>query len=283
MTRVPTLEWQVVGRCNYDCSYCIQSPKHRVGEPSAADVERFLAFFEALPGTWEVKMSGGEPFAFRPFFERIVPELVARTPHRLSVLTNLSAPLPVLERFAETTRGRLEIVSASLHLEHVTVDAFVAKAAALRALVDRRTRLVVNMVLVPGRLDEIRRAREAIEAAGLVFFPQWMKVGGGIFAYDDDDAPVVTDLVGISPSPRRANVAPSYRGRRCWAGVEYFVLTQRGDAFSCRTARRHAEGHLGNVLDGTFRLENGPKRCSWDICPCTVPANRGMIEGVGPA
>ena len=25
MTRSPTIEWQVCGICNYDCSYCIQS------------------------------------------------------------------------------------------------------------------------------------------------------------------------------------------------------------------------------------------------------------------
>ena len=46
--RRPTVEWQVCGVCNYDCSYCIQSKASRVGHPSDADVERFLAFFERL-------------------------------------------------------------------------------------------------------------------------------------------------------------------------------------------------------------------------------------------
>ena len=108
-----------------------------------------------------------------------------------------------------------------------------------------------------------------------------MKVKRGVHEYDAGDAAVIREMVGESPTPRRANMAPSYRGRLCWTGVEYFVLTQTGDAWSCRTARRDGQGYLGNVLSGTLSLREGPLPCPFDICPCTVPANRGMIEGVG--
>jgi hypothetical protein len=276
------VEWQVCGVCNYDCSYCIQSREYRVGQPGRDEIDGFLAFFAGLPGRWEIKMTGGEPFASKGFMERIVPGLVDGTAHTVSVLTNLSAPLGVLERFARLTRGRLGIVSASLHLEHVGVDEFVAKAAALRAMIDPAARLVVNAVLVPGRLAEVAAARRALSAVGLALFPQLLKIGGGVHAYDDDDAPQVSELVGISPGPRQANLAPSYRGRSCWTGVDYFVLTQAGDGWSCRTARRFKEGYLGNVHAGTFRRLAAPHACAYDICPCTVPANRGMIEGVTP-
>lgn len=277
-----TIEWQVCGVCNYDCSYCIQSPKTRVGHPSSDEVSSFLDFFARLPDPWEVKMTGGEPFAFDDFLERIVPGLVERTPHTLSLLTNLSASRSKLERFAALTRGRLGIVSASVHLEHVELDAFVEKARAFRAAIDPSASMVINAVLVPGRLPQVDAARAAIEAAGLRFFPQVMKLGGGTFAYDDDDRARVEQLVGISPNPRTANVAPSYRGRMCWTGAEYFVLTQRGDAWRCRTARRFDEGFLGNVHQGTVTLRDAPSPCTYDICPCTVPANRGMIEeGLG--
>jgi len=279
-TRRPTVEWQVCGVCNYDCSYCIQSKASRVGPPSPDEIEGFLGFFAGLPGRWEIKMTGGEPFASRGFMERIVPGLVERTAHTISALTNLSAPASVLERFARLTRGRLGIVSASLHLEHVAIDAFVAKAAALRAAIDPAASMVVNAVLVPGRLDEVAAARRALEAVGLRLFPQVMKVKGGVHAYDDDDAPQVSELVGISPGPRQANLAPSYRGRTCWTGVDYFVLTQTGDAWGCRTARRFDDGYLGNVHAGSFARLAAPRTCAYDICPCTVPANRGMIEGV---
>lgn len=278
--RRKTVEWQVCGVCNYDCTYCIQSPKTRVGQPSEEDVTRFLDFFAALPGSWEVKMTGGEPFAFPAFLERIVPGLIERTAHTVSVLTNLSAPPAQLARFAALTRGRLGIVSASIHLEHVEIDAFVDKARAFRAAIDPAASMVINAVLVPGRLTEVEQARGAITAAGLRFFPQVMKLGGGTFAYEEGDREKVQELIGIRPNPRTANTAPSYRGRTCFTGVDYFVLTQRGDAFRCRTARRFDEGFLGNVLAGTFALAEAPSPCTYDICPCTVPANRGMIEGL---
>jgi hypothetical protein len=108
-----------------------------------------------------------------------------------------------------------------------------------------------------------------------------MKVKHGLADYDEEvDRPRLLRLVGRDPTPRTANVAPSYRGRRCWAGVDYFVLTQTGDAWRCRTARRHDEAFLGNVHQGTLRLWEGPSPCPYSMCPCTVPANRGMIEGV---
>ena len=282
-TRSPTVEWQVCGVCNYECTYCVQSRESRVGHPGEADVERFLGFFARLAGRWEVKMTGGEPFAFKGFMGRIVPGLVAETEHRISVLTNLSAPMPVLERFAELTRGRLGVVSASVHLEHVEVEAFAEKAAAFRALLDPAATMVVNGVLVPGGIDAAAEARAALRRRGLRFFPQLMKIKGGVHAYDAADAARIHAMIGAAPTPREANLAPSYRGRMCWVGAEYFVLTQTGDAWMCRTARRHGEGYLGNVLEDTLALRDAPSPCPYDICPCTVPANRGMIEGVGAA
>jgi MoaA/NifB/PqqE/SkfB family radical SAM enzyme len=285
MKRQRTVEWQVCGVCNYDCSYCIQSKKTRVGHPSDDEVTRFLDFFAELDlaGPWEVKTTGGEPFAFKGFLERIVPGLVERTRHTLSTLTNLSAPVKQLDRFAELTRGRLGIVSASIHLEHVDLDDFVAKALHFRKRMDPSGRFVVNAVLVPGQLEQVERARDAIEDAGIRFFPQIMKVKGGTYDYDAPDAKRLLRWLGDAPTPSEANVAPSYKGRLCWTGVDYFVLTQTGDAWSCRTARRESTGYMGNVLghgDQPFARFAGPRPCAFDICPCTVPANRGMIEGV---
>lgn len=279
---LPTVEWQVCGTCNYDCSYCIQSPAHRQGQPSEGEVDRMLAFLAALPGTWQIKMTGGEPFASRLFLPRVIPGLL-QTRHRLALLTNLSPPAPVLARFARATHGRLDLVSASLHLEHTSVEAFLQRLEALRAGVHADTRLVVNCVLVPGHLREVRAARDAVVAAGVRFFPQLMKVKNGVFAYNAADRAIIDDIVGgweRAERLRTANLAPAYSGRRCWAGARYLVLTQDGKAWSCRSARRHGEGLLGDVHAGGVQLRPGPTLCPYPICPCAVPANRGMIEGM---
>jgi hypothetical protein len=279
--RIPTVEWQVVGACNYNCDYCIQSPRHRRGRPTTQEVERALSFFAGLAGSWEIKCSGGEVFAHRLFMAQVVPGLMERTPHRISVLTNFSATRRDLMTFARTTYGRLAVFSASLHPAYTSPEAFADKASWFTGQLDADARFVVNQVVLPGREAEALRARRVVEAHGLRWFPQLYKVKGGVADYPDPEA--LRRVIGDHPGPRQANTAPSYRGRMCWSGVAYFAVDRTGEAWSCRTARRHGEGHLGNVLAGTLRLRRGPAPCPYEICPCTVPANRGMIEGVGPA
>ncbi len=279
----PTVEWQVCGQCNYDCSYCIQSKKHRVGVPDDDVVERCLALLAALPGRWEVKTSGGEPFSTRLFLERIVPAL-ARAGHIVSTLTNLSAPAHKLLEYVGILGGNLGVVSASLHLEHTTAPVFLDKLTAMRAATPHG-RFVVNAVLVPERLRELVEVKRAVEGAGFSFFPQLMKVKHGVFAYTPEQWRLVEDVVGDpaeAARARTANMAPAYTGRRCLSGARYFVLMQNGDAWSCRSAKRVGEGFLGNAVDGGVRLAAAARACAYTICPCATPANRGMIEGVSP-
>lgn len=272
----PTVEWQVAGACNYDCSYCIQSRASRRGRPDADALERAVDAFATLPGIWELKLSGGEAFAHPLFLAQLVPALLARTSHRLSVLTNLSASDADLDHFVALAGDRLEVVSASLHLEFTAIDPFLARA---RRVAPHARRFVVNQVVLPHRLDDAERGKAAVEAAGFRWFPQLYKVGGGVAAYPDEAR--LRRLIGEGPGPREANLAPSYHGRLCRAGVDYFTVDKDGAAWSCRSARRKGEGALGNVYDGSFRRWTTPRACPYRICPCTVPANRGMIEGIG--
>lgn len=289
--RAPTIEWQVAGACNYDCSYCIQSPRFRRGRPRAEQLGRALDFLASLPGSWEVKCSGGEAFAHPLFMEQVVPGLMARTDHRISVLTNLSAERRTLMRFAHLTRGRLAVLSASLHSEHVDPAEFADKLRWLADQLEPDAAVVVNQVLLPGQEDHALACRDVVQARGLRWFPQLYKVkrakdqrapgGDPMMVADYPDQAALHAVIGDRPGPRQANTAPSYHGRRCWAGVDYMVIDKDGDAWSCRTARRHQQGHLGNVFAGTVQRWSGPRPCPYHLCPCSVPANRGMIEGVG--
>lgn len=274
-SRRPCVEWQVAGACNYDCSYCIQSRKYRRGRPQREQLEVAIDTFAALPGTWEIKCSGGEAFAHPLFMQLVVPQLMARTPHRISVLTNFSASRAELMDFARLTRGRLNVFSASLHLEFATIDDFAAKAQWFAMMLDDSANFVVNQVVLPGREADAARGRDALEARGLRWFPQLYKRDGGVAEYPGE---TLVQLIGKRP----VNAAPSYRGKVCWAGVDYFTVDKDGDAWSCRTAKRFGEGRLGNLFDGTLARGLAPHTCGYDICPCSVPVNRGMIEGVAP-
>lgn len=275
-SRQPTVEWQVAGACNYDCTYCIQSRRYRKGRPSRESLAAALESFASLPGVWEIKCSGGEAFAHPLFLELVVPGLMRRTRHRISVLTNFSASRRELLRFADLTRGRLSVFSASLHLEFAEVDEFAAKAEWFVSALEPSVDFVVNQVVLPGREDQAERCKSAIESRGLRWFPQLFKTNGGVAEYPRPDA--LIPLIGRAPTSREANVAPSYRGRRCWSGVEYFVVDKDGGAWACRTAKRSGDGYLGNLYDGDLCRYQAPSPCAYDICPCTVPFNRNMIE-----
>ena len=276
----PTVEWQVAGACNYDCSYCIQSRIYRRGRPSDAQLRGTLATLAALAGVWEVKCSGGEAFAHPPFLSLVVPGLMDATPHRISVLTNFSASRGDLMRFTARTRGRLAVFSASLHTEHVDPIEFADKARWFVDGLDPEVAFVVNQVVLPDRLDAARAVRDSLAERGIRWFPQLLKVGGRVTDYPDEAA--LRSLIGDAPGPREANLAPSYFGRACWAGSKYFAIDKDGGAWACRTSKRHGEGALGDAFAGAVTLRDGPLPCPYDVCPCTVPANRGMIAGIGP-
>ena len=281
----PTVEWQVNGHCNYDCTYCIQSVASRVGVPSDETVRSIVGEFAKLPGQWEVKMSGGEPFAFKGFVGLVIPQLVERTEHLISVLTNFSAPIEVLERFCKLTAERLRITSASLHPDTVDVDEFIDKAVAYRELRDEHnphSSFVVYVVLVPGHVANHRRYRERIESLGFRYFPQLMKIKGGVYPYNDVETKLIEELTGGSHDPRKVNRSPSYEGTHCEAGAWYFTVDQTGEAYSCRTGKRFLEmndrASMGNLAKGTFALRKKGGRCPYPICPCTVPVNRGIVR-----
>lgn len=279
--RIPTVEWNLAGGCNYDCSYCIQSRRNRRGTVDPSVARAALAFLAGLPGEWEVKISGGEPFAHPAFTGTVVPTLMGETRHRVSVLTNFSADPRALFRFAAATRGRLSVFSTSFHPEFTDALEFARKAAWFENLLEADARLVVNQVVLPGRVADAARSRAVFEERGLRWFPQLYKRDGGVASYPDEDD--LRTLLGDDVRPRDANTAPSYRGRTCWAGVDYLVLDPEGVAWSCRTARRHGRGRLGSAAGASVRRRGAPRPCPFTICPCTVPANRGMIEGVDAA
>ena len=97
------VSWNMNTTCNYRCSYCTQ---RFVDDRRqwARDLPRFVQAFLALPGDWEVKLSGGEPFR-HPRFLGAVREL-AQGGIRVGVVTNFSASEADLAAFAEATAAR---------------------------------------------------------------------------------------------------------------------------------------------------------------------------------
>ncbi|MBI3725200.1 radical SAM protein [bacterium] len=266
------VSWNMNTTCNYRCSYCTQRFKDDRGR-WARDVDSYIEFFATLPGRFEIKLSGGEPFV-HPRLEDVVRG-IARAGHNVSVVTNFSADRAKLEAFLEAAGPSLRVFSASLHLEYVSdLDAWLEKAAWLKGRFPEgaswNATCVATRAFLP-RLPEIA-ARHA--ERGLAFKIQPEKQASRVIDYSEEEKERLLALGGHNGT---GEVAASFQGLPCWAGSRYFILDDLGNAFRCYPARRQKRERLGNVLDGSFRLRDEPFACGYSYCSCTVPIERGMM------
>ena len=273
------VSWNINTACNYRCAYCTQRFKDDRGRWTR-DTPRFLEAFARLPGPWEVKMSGGEPFV-HPTLDVLTAGL-AEIGHRVSVVTNFSASREALSSFIEAARGRIGVFSCSLHLGYVDdLDAFVERAAWAAREIARRAdpalpapSLCVTSVATREALPRLPEVAERLRAAGLTFKVQPEKQDRDVIAYSPEERAGLMALGGHNLAGERMH---DFHGLPCWAGSRYFILDDVGEAFRCYPARRFRFERMGNFLSPDFRLADGPSPCRYRACNCTVPISRGMM------
>jgi hypothetical protein len=281
------VSWNINTACNYRCSYCTQRFKEDRGR-WASDTPRFLAGFARLPGRWEIKLSGGEPFV-HPTLNEIVAGL-AGLGHRISVVSNFSASRDKLSAFVRAAAGRVGVFSCSLHLEYVDdLEAFVARARWLQdelsAAADAglpRPHVCVTSVATRAALPRLSALAGLFRAAGVSFKVQPEKQDRDVIDYDPAESAQILALGGHNLTGRLVH---RFVDRPCWSGARYFILDDQGQAFRCYPARRYRLETLGDFLSPDFQLADAPTPCRYATCNCTVPIARGMmpiLPGDGP-
>lgn len=273
------VSWNVNDTCNYRCTYCTQRfmpvRSYRLDE-----FEGYLNSFRSLPGRWEVKLSGGEPFQ-QPEITRLVAGLVDAG-HVVSVQTNFSASDRKLKEFLDATRGALHVFSASLHLEYASPQDFIDR---FKRVVQPHTaanpgmHFNVTTVATPALIGEIATTVvPAFAEAGVVLKVQPEKVRGELQSYTSKQ---MKQLEALGGHNNTGVVANDFQGRLCHAGSRYLVVRSDGEVYRCYASRRHGGryAHLGHFLNG-FERQERPHICPYTYCYCTVPIHRGMIQGV---
>ncbi|MFT4978028.1 MAG: MoaA/NifB/PqqE/SkfB family radical SAM enzyme [Myxococcota bacterium] len=263
------VSWNMNTTCNYRCTYCTQRFVDS-RKQWARDLPRFVAAFTRLPGDWELKLSGGEPFRHPGFSDAVAA--LASGGLRMSVVTNLSATPAALRAFADATAERPGLLSASLHLEYTEPDAFLEKLDTFRA--HYTGRVCVTCVATRANLPRLPHLRAMFSDAGIAFKIQPEKQDREVIAYTPAEEDAILALGGHNETGR---IAPDFSGRPCWAGARYFIVDHKGEAYRCYPARRYRQEHLGNILDPGFALRLEPTPCPYRYCNCTVPQQRGMM------
>ncbi|MCB9547193.1 MAG: radical SAM protein [Myxococcales bacterium] len=264
------VSWNMNTTCNYRCSYCTQRFVESRAQ-WARDLPRFLSAFAALPGDWEIKLSGGEPFRHPHFLDAV--ESLAAAGLRVSVVTNLSSPDADLARFADATRRKPGVISASLHLEYADATEFRDKLARLGAR--HAGSVVATCVATRALLPRLPALAAHFAEAGVTLKIQPEKQDRDVIAYSPAERDALLALGGHGGT---GHIDPDLSGRPCWAGARYFIVDHTGEAFRCYPARRYRQEHLGNLLTPGFRLRTDAEPCHYSYCNCTVPQQRGMVD-----
>jgi len=269
----PSLEWQITNRCNYNCSYCCQeefvkNKGHHCSEESMDAVFRLL---EELPGSWLIKLIGGEPL-IHPDFINICRNIV-QTRHRLCMTTNFSSPLPKLERILEITGNTLDFLTASLHLDQVPdVGQFIDKASAFKAKKHPDTIFCVTFVCVEENFDALKEVADRFERQGIPFYFTWQRSKGRFLDYTSTVEQSISDK--LMPNINKIK-NHSLFGTICHSGQLFFRIDVNGTVRRCYNTQPLF--YLGNINKGSFRPLKQAQPCLARKCSCTVPANKGMI------
>lgn len=263
------VSWNMNTTCNYRCSYCTQRFKDN-RKQWARDLPRFVEAFTRLPGDWEIKLSGGEPFRHPDISETVAA--LAEGGMRVSVVTNLSVSREVLARFARDTAARPGLLSASLHLEYAQPEAFRDTLLWLRD--QYAGRICVTCVATRDTLPRLPALKELFESVGLTFKVQPEKQDREVIDYTPQEQ---SSLLALGGHNNTGRIAPDFFGRPCWAGARYFIVDHEGEAWRCYPARRYRREYLGNILGPSFSIAFEPVPCPYRYCNCTVPQQRGMM------
>ncbi len=269
------ITWNINTTCNYRCSYCTQ---RFLDDRSRwlKDGPAFIKSFQKLPGRWEIKISGGEPFQHPNLLE--IVQSLCDAGHAISIVTNFSAKREKIADFLVAAGKELRIFSASLHLEYVDTDEelkdFTERGVWLQVQLPTGGSFNVTCVATRANLPRLESLAAHFRDQGIRFKVQPEKQDRDLISYTEQERDLITRLGGHNGL---GELSHCFQGRPCWSGARSFTLDDRGHAWRCYPARRYRRQYLGNFLDSSFMLARGPSPCLYAYCNCTVPIERGMM------
>ena len=281
------MNWRINEACNFSCPYCFRAGLDRFrrgGDPagSGRSPEALAACFDRTGHTWQIHVTGGEPFLY-PDFPRLCGLLARR--HLLSVNTNLSCR-PALEEFAaRVDPARVHCLYAAWHVgererrDPGSSDQFLADVLSLQ---EAGFRIRVDYVAHPPLLERLETDRAAALERGVAeFHPKLFRGRFGGKSYPAAYGPGERQrLIAAGLSPRERVILEGetrFWGRRCLAGREAFSMDVAGNLLRCDTVRFP----LGNFFDGRHRFLEDAEPCPALACNCPYQGLRFALPERG--
>lgn len=288
--------WDIHYKCDYHCTYCFLHFEQDTANIKAVYL-KLQDWFDiwqdiyARYGSCHIHVTGGEPFTY-PGFIGLISELSKI--HTFEFSTNFSFDI---EKFAAKIRPDRVKVSPSFHPEFISADTFISKYLQLK---DKGYLLGgVTVVGYPPLLEDLVKYRQVFYKAGieLIVYPyrgtyqnrtlpkEYNQRERELLALMGAEEKVSKELMDSYSAVGASNENLSLRQTQekiCGMGSRYAKISPNGEAFRCCAAVWNPAktwsnwGGLGNIVDNTFALLDGPEPCAHSAdCVCY----KAMIVG----
>ena len=273
--------WQLNDKCNYRCEYCFcgdekLSKEHP--ECGKHSPEHIAQSFTNTGKTWQVHMSGGEPFLY-PDYVSLCRKLTKE--HYISINTNL--PTNNVKQFAEEVDpNKVVFINAGFHVEQREkmkdgIDSFIEKVILLQ---DKGFNIDVGYLGYVPLFERMEKDMEQLRTSGIKLVNA--KTFRGYYegrSYPKSYSEKERDLLSKHfIDPREEGVVGekvNYFGRLCGAGERYFRMDPAGNLFRCSTSYKG----YGNLFSGKYNFDESPKPCPLTNCGCPYEGFKYVVEG----
>jgi sulfatase maturation enzyme AslB (radical SAM superfamily) len=265
------IHWSLGNTCNLNCSYCPDELKDGTSpfppiarlRPAFANILEQARAFSRI----DIDMPGGEPtqsFALRELMlENSNPEV------HFKLHSNAQADT---EWWASVAHKIYELDLTY----HITTDL----THFMRVLDIVKDKCILN-VIVPHTPDNWRTAQHAYKyIKGFVgssrirmLYANFTRGNNQYLDYSQDQWDTYYRSIGVDPTKpkevettiefKRVNNLNNFFGSLCYAGVNQIIIDNFGYVYRgwCK-----ANDHMGNIYDGTFKLDPSPRPCPKQQC-----------------
>jgi MoaA/NifB/PqqE/SkfB family radical SAM enzyme len=266
--------WHLNRNCNFNCEYCYV--RHFKKDEPGHGVETDVKAFKSNNIDWqEISMSGGEPFIY-PQFVELCKELTKFS--KIIVTTNCSTK-NVFDFADKIDPKKVTEIHCSVHIGQRPKNKYDDMIDKILYLRNKGFHVFISQVIHPRLLEEYKKTFEYFKSKGNILITP--KVMEGIWhlkeypnAYKDFEKRTMLKYAEAAIEQPSHNKIHRYatmvdgqldwKNRLCLAGFSNMQIQYNGDAYRCHGDRRL----LGNLYEGTIKLDAEPRICTKDLCSC---------------